>query len=143
MVARSDDDVTDLILRESIAIHRELGPRLFESVYETVLAEALAALGVIIQRQVLVPITWRGRVIGDAFRIDLLVEERVVVECKSLERLAAVHSQQLLTYLRLGGYPIGLLINFGQPRLMDGVKRVVNSYRPPPDSRLRVNRPSA
>lgn len=86
------------------------------------------------------PIQFRGRDIKEAYRLDLLVERLVVVECKSVEKLSTVHSQQLLTYLRLGGFPIGLLLNFGEGRLIDGVKRLVNNYQPPSPSALAVNR---
>ena len=135
-----DHQLTDLILGESIEIHRALGPRLFEATYEVVLADALEQAGVRVERQFVVPIRFRGRTIAEGYRLDLLVERQVVVECKSLEKLLPVHSQQLLAYLRLGGFPIGLLLNFGEGRLMDGVKRLVNNYRPT-DSTLRINGP--
>jgi len=135
------DQVTETIIREAIAIHRQLGPRLFETTYEVVLADALESAGLRVERQVLVPIQYRGREINEAYRLDLLVERMVVVECKSVEKLSPVHSQQLLTYLRLGGFPIGLLLNFGEGRLVDGVKRLVNNYQPPTESMLRVNLP--
>jgi iron complex transport system substrate-binding protein len=138
---RHDDQITETILREAIAIHRDLGPRLFEATYELLLADALQAAGLRVERQVSVPIQFRGRDIKEAYRLDLLVERLVVVECKSVEKLSTVHSQQLLTYLRLGGFPIGLLLNFGEGRLVDGVKRLVNNYQPPPESALRLNRP--
>jgi GxxExxY protein len=134
-----DEEITERVLREAIAIHRDLGPRLFEATYELVLADALERAGLAVERQVTVPIQYRGRDIVEAYRLDLLVERRIAVECKSVEKLAAVHTQQLLTYLRLGGFPIGLLLNFGEGRLVDGVRRLVNDYQPPRDSTLRVN----
>ena len=131
-------DVLDLALR----LHRELGPGLLESVYETVMAGRLAAMGYSVSRQHPVDIRFDGMSFPAAFRIDLLVDERLVVEIKSTERLNAVHGKQLLTYLRLIEQPVGLLINFGGETLKEGVRRVVNDYRPSASSRLRVNQSS-
>ena len=137
---RHDDELTDVILREAIAIHRDLGPGLFELVYELVLADALERVGLCVERQVTVPVRYRGRTIAAGYRIDLLVENRVVVECKSLAKLREADTQQVLTHLRLGGFTIGLLLNFGAARLVDGVKRFVNKHQPTGGSVLRINR---
>ena len=128
-------DVLDLALR----LHRELGPGLLESVYETVLAGRLAAMGYSVSRQHPVDIVFEGQRFPAAFRIDLLVDERLVVEIKSTERLSPVHGKQLLTYLRLTQQPVGLLINFGGTTLKEGVQRVVNNHRSSASPRLRVN----
>jgi iron complex transport system substrate-binding protein len=128
-------DVVDLALR----IHRDLGPGLLESVYETVLAGKLAALGYAVDRQQPVDIEFEGMCFAAAFRVDLLVADRLIVEIKSVETLSKVHAKQLLTYLRLTGQPVGLLINFGGATLKEGVRRVVNEYRPSASPRLRVN----
>ena len=128
-------DVLDLALR----IHRELGPGLLESVYETVLAGRLTAMGYTVFRQYPVDIRFDGEVFPAAFRIDLLVDQRLVVEIKSVERVQAVHGKQLLTYLRLIEQPVGLLINFGGETLKEGVRRVVNNHRSSASPRLRVN----
>lgn len=131
-------DVLDLALR----IHRELGPGLLESVYEMILAGRLEAAGYRVFRQHPVDIHFEGQHFPAAFRIDLLVEDRLVVEIKSVERLTTVHGKQLLTYLRLMRQPVGLLINFGGETLKEGVRHVVNDHRPSASPRLRVNQPS-
>lgn len=109
-------------------LHRDLGPGLLESVYEILMAEALRDVGLRIERQAAVPIAYKNIVIDNAFRIDLLVEGQLVVELKSVERMAPVHGKQVLTYLRLLELPLGLLINFGQETFRDGVKRIANNY---------------
>lgn len=128
-------DVVDLALR----LHRDLGPGLLESVCETVLASRLAAAGYRVSRQKAVDIMFEGQAIPAAFRVDLLVGERLVVEIKSVDRLTSVHGKQVLTYLRLLQQPVGLLINFGGETLKEGLRRIVNDYRPSASSRLRVN----
>jgi GxxExxY protein len=120
-------------------IHKELGPGMLESVYETILEFTLKERGVSVQRQVAVPVTYRGIVLPEAFRADLIVEGMLVIEIKSVERNAPIHSKQLLTYLRLLEQPVGLLMNFGCETFRDGLKRVVNRYKPFAPSRLRVN----
>ncbi len=119
-------DVVDVALR----LHRELGPGLLESVYEMVLAARLVAMGYSVARQRSIDIEFEGVGIEGAFKIDLLVDERLVVEIKSVERLAPVHAKQLLTYLRLTGQPVGLLINFGGETLREGIRRLVNNHNP-------------
>ena len=118
-------DVLDVALR----LHRDLGPGLLESVYEAVLAGRLAAMGYPVVRQRPIDIAFEGLRFEAAFRIDLLVDDRLVVEIKSVERLLPVHAKQLLTYLRLTKQPVGLLINFGGDTLKEGVRRLVNNYR--------------
>jgi len=109
-------------------IHKELGPGLLESVYEAVLAQALNERGFSVVRQQSIPISFRGVVLPEAFRADLIVENSLVIEVKSVERSAPVHAKQLLTYLRLMKQPLGLLMNFGCETFRDGVKRVVNGH---------------
>jgi iron complex transport system substrate-binding protein len=128
-------DVIDVALR----LHRELGPGLLESVYEVILASKLAAMGYSVARQRPIDIEYDGLRFEAAFRIDLLVDDRLLVEIKSVERLTAVHGKQLLTYLRLTKQPVGLLINFGGETLKEGLRRVVNDYLPSASPRLRVN----
>ncbi len=120
--------VTGIIIDESIRIHREVGPGLLESVYEAVLAKRLVARGLIVQRQVAVPIVIDGEEFGEGFRLDLLVNNLVIVELKSVQELALVHFKQVQTYLRLMDLPVGLLINFGDVVLKDGLHRIVNNY---------------
>ncbi|MCB2083558.1 MAG: GxxExxY protein [Sphingomonadaceae bacterium] len=109
-------------------LHRDTGPGMLESVYEILLAESIRAAGLGCRRQVAVPIKFRGVVVDNAFKIDLLIEDRLVVELKSTERVAAVHSKQVLTYLRLMDMPLGFVMNFGQPTFKAGLQRVANDY---------------
>jgi len=119
-------------------IHKELGPGLLESVYEAVLAQALRQHGLLVEQQRPVPIKFREMTFSDAFRADLIVENLLVIEVKSVERNAPVHAKQLLTYLRLMKQPFGLLMNFGCETFKDGVKRVVNGHNSFAPSRLCV-----
>jgi iron complex transport system substrate-binding protein len=120
------NQISGAIVNESIAIHRDLGPGLFESVYEMALAASLDRLGLHVERQRTIGFTYRGIEFEQCFRIDLLVERRVIVEIKSMDRLAPVHVKQILTYLRLVDLPLGLILNFGAGMMRDGIKRVIN-----------------
>ena len=120
-------------------IHKEIGPGLLESVYEAVLAASLIERGLKVERQKAVPIKFRGLTLAEGFRADLVVNGCLIIEIKSVERNAPIHSKQLLTYLRLMKQPIGLLMNFGCETFRDGLKRVVNGLDPFAPSRLRVN----
>lgn len=126
-----------------LQIHRELGPGLLESVYEAVLQASLIQAGLAVERQKLIDIEYRGMRLREGFRADLLVESSLLIEVKSVERFAPVHGKQLLTYLRLTGQPLGLLMNFGAPTFREGLKRVVNNHLDIASSTLRVNRPGA
>jgi GxxExxY protein len=139
MAVRDFDDITDSIIDAAIQIHRDLGPGLLESVYEAVLARALDKQGGHVERQLAVRFEYDGLVFDEGFRVDLLVEHAVIVELKSVERCAPVHSKQLLTYLRLMNKRVGLLINFGANTLKEGLHRVVNDLDPSASPRLRVN----
>lgn len=135
------DDITGQVVDAAFKLHTWLGPGLLESVYELVLARELERRGLRLEKQKSVSFEFDGLQFDDAFRVDLLVEECVVVELKSVETLAPVHSKQLLTYLRLLNLPVGLLLNFGAATMKEGLHRIVNNYKPslsaPP--RLRVN----
>ncbi len=124
------DRITGDVIDVAIRIHRDLGPGLLESVYETVLAGNLTAMGYRVERQRPVDIEFEGMCFAAAFRIDLLVDERLIVEIKSIDQLSPVHAKQLLTYLRLTKQPVGLLINFGGETLKEGVRRLVNNHYP-------------
>ena len=128
------DHVSAEVVDAAIRIHRELGPGLLESVYETVLAASLFRSGLKVGRQMPVDINYDGMRFDGAFRIDLLVEDQLVGEIKSIERLAAVHAKQLITYLRLVKQPVGLLLNFGGETMKEGIRRLVNNYGSPPSS---------
>lgn len=108
-------------------VHDDIGPGLLETAYEAFLAARLAERGLRVEAQKPVPVTYRGVTIRDAFRVDLLVEEALIIEVKSVERLAPAHAKQVLTYLRLMDQPLGLLMNFGADLFRDGLKRVINN----------------
>jgi GxxExxY protein len=112
-------------------LYREVGPGLLESVYETVLANRLVRGGIRVERQKSIPVRIDGINFGDGFRADLIVEGRLLVELKSIEKLAPLHTKQVLTYLRLMNMPLGLLMNFGSEIYRDGVKRVMNNHVKP------------
>lgn len=122
------DEITSATLNAAIRIHRSLGPGLFESVYETALARALEARGLHVDQQFPIGLTYEGVAFDQGFRVDLLIEERVIVEVKSLDRLAPVHTKQILTYLRLTNLQVGLLLNFGADTMKEGIKRIVNNF---------------
>lgn len=122
----NENEIASLVMDKAFLLHRELGPGLLESVYEVVLFRQLIELGLAVERQVPIPVRFQGIVIDEGFRADLFVEQKVIIELKSVERLQPVHSKQLLTYLRLTGCRLGLLINFGENLLKDGFKRVAN-----------------
>ncbi|MDP4539550.1 GxxExxY protein [Qipengyuania sp. DY56-A-20] len=109
-------------------LHKDLGPGLLESAYEQLMAAELARRGIAVSRQVAMPLTYKGVVVDNAFKIDLLVERTLIVDLKSIERLAPVHGKQVLTYLRLMGLPLGLLMNFGQATFKEGLRRMANDY---------------
>ena len=133
------EELSAIVVNDAYHMHRELGPGLLESVYEAILAKALADRGLQVVRQKPVPIQYGGQSFEEGFRVDLLVEDSLIVELKSVEALAAVHHKQLLTYLRLLHLPVGLLVNFGAATIKDGVRRIVNDHRNFASSRLRVN----
>jgi GxxExxY protein len=122
----NENMIANLIMDASFLIHRELGPGLLESVYEVVLARQLADKGLAVEHQVPVPIRFHDVVFDEGFLADIFVEKKVIIELKSVERLQPVHAKQVLTYLRLTGCRLGLLINFGENLLKDGFKRVAN-----------------
>jgi GxxExxY protein len=133
------DDITGAVVDAAVKIHKELGPGLLESVYEVVLARELERRGFQVERQKPIRFEYDGMVFEEGFRTDLLIEGRVVVELKSVENLAPVHSKQLLTYLRLMNLPVGLLINFGAATLKEGLHRIVNKLPSSASPGLRVN----
>jgi iron complex transport system substrate-binding protein len=133
------EEVSAIVVDAAFHLHRDLGPGLLESVYEVVLAGMLERRGLRIERQKPVAFDFDGMRFNEGLRVDLLVENCLVVELKSVENLAPVAPKQLLTYLRLLKLPLGLLINFGAATFKEGVKRVVNNHRDFASSRLRVN----
>jgi GxxExxY protein len=123
---RREDDISGDIIDAAYKIHVAFGPGLLESVYERLLACELERRGHRVERQVPIPVRYEGLVIDAAFRADLLVDGVVLVEVKSIELLLPVHKKQVLTYLRLAGRQLGLLLNFGAPLIKDGIVRLVH-----------------
>jgi iron complex transport system substrate-binding protein len=124
------DELSSIAIEEAISIHREFGPGLFETVYEAVLAGRLRKRGLAVARQVPIKAVLDGEVFDPAFKIDILVDERLILEIKAVEQLSKAHAKQLLTYLRLLKQPVGLLLNFSEATMKDGIRRVVNNYQP-------------
>jgi len=120
--------ITGEIVDAAIKVHNELGPGLFESVYEEVLAYELVTRGLFVERQVPISVHYQNLKMEVGFRADLIVEKEVIVEIKSIEHLAAVHKKQVLTYLRLAKLKIGLLINFNEELLKNGITRLFNNF---------------
>jgi GxxExxY protein len=123
------DELSSIVIEEAILIHREFGPGLYETVYESVLAGRLRKRGFKVERQMQVKAVFDGEVFDAAFKIDLLVDDRLVLEIKAVENLRKAHAKQLLTYLRLLKQPVGLLLNFSEATMKDGIRRVVNDYQ--------------
>jgi GxxExxY protein len=120
--------ITGRILESAFAIHARLGPGLVEHAYEMILCKDLSARGLYIERQKPISVEYEGLLIPNAFRADIIVERAIVVEVKSHATLTVLNEKQLLTYLRIGDYRLGLLLNFGCALMKDGVKRMVNRY---------------
>jgi GxxExxY protein len=120
-----DEDLTHRIIGAAIEVHKQLGPGLLESTYERCLRFELQGRGIVCRTQVELPVVYRGIKLDCGYRVDVLVEERVVVELKAVEKLTPIDEAQLLTYLRLGGFETGLLINFNVLPLRDGIVRRV------------------
>jgi GxxExxY protein len=121
-----DRDLSHSVIGAAIEVHRHLGPGLLEAIYDATLCHELSFRGLEFERQVILPIEYKGRRIRPPLRLDLLVARRLVVEVKTVEHLAEVHRAQLLSYLRLSGLRLGLLINFNVEVLITGVRRVIN-----------------
>lgn len=121
-----ENAIAKIIVDAAFKVHQSIGPGLFESVYETVLAHEIEKAGLVADRQKAIPINYEGMVFDEGFRADLIVDDKVIVELKSVETISPVHKKQLLTYLRLADKRLGLLINFGANLIKDGIFRVVN-----------------
>ena len=134
------DEITGLIVDAAYKLHVKLGPGLLETVYELVLAKELEKLGLKVERQKPISFEYDGIYFQDGFRVDLLVEDIVVVELKSVEEMKPVFSKQVLTYLKLMDLPVGLLLNFGAATMKEGLHRIVNNYQDPPTPRPLRNR---
>ena len=118
--------LTEKIIGAAIEVHKALGPGLLESTYEVCLAHEFSAANISFERQVALPINYKSLQLDCGYRLDFLIEKTVVLELKAVDGLQPIHQAQLLTYLKLGGWPIGLLINFNVPVLRKGIKRMVH-----------------
>lgn len=121
-----ENALSNRVIGAAIEVHRILGPGLLESVYELALERELQLIGLSVRRQQTVPLEYKGIALGDGFRMDMLVSDMLLLEIKAVEQLLPLHEAQLLTYLRLTGKRLGLLINFNTRTLKDGIRRVVN-----------------
>ena len=128
----NENDIGTIAIDEAIQIHRELGPGLLESVYEVVLADSLKKRGLEVRRQVSVPIHYRGIKFDEGFRVDVVVENKILIELKSVEAVIPAHKKQVQTYLRLTGLKLGYLLNFGEAFLKNGITRCVNGLEDSP-----------
>jgi len=123
----SENEISKIIVDTCFRIHKKLGPGLFESVYERILQIELEKSGLVVERQIVIPVIWDDEEIEQGFKADLIVNKKVIVELKSIEKLAAVHHKQLLTYLKLTGIKLGLLVNFKENLIKDGITLIVNN----------------
>ena len=124
--AMTENEIAKEIVDSAFQIHRAIGPGVFESVYEVLLEHELKDRGLQVKRQVPIPIRYKNITFEEGFRADLIIEDKVIVEIKSVEELNPIHMKQLLTYLRLTDNMLGLVINFNEERIKTGIKRVVN-----------------
>lgn len=121
-----DNDITNLIIGSAIEVHKTLGPGLLESAYQECLSYELKNKNLQVKKEVALPVVYKDVKLDHGYRIDLLVEDRIVIELKTVEHFTDVHFTQILTYLKLGGYDLGLLINFHTSLLKNGIKRFIN-----------------
>jgi len=124
---KRENELSKIIIGKAIEVHKALGPGLLESAYQECLFYELRQEGIDVKKEVPMPIVYKEVMLDHGYRLDLLVEDKVVIELKAVEVLTNVHKAQLLTYLRLGHFQLGMLINFHELRLVDGIKRIINS----------------
>ena len=122
----TENEIGTRVIEAAIAVHKELGPGLLETVYEVVLARELADRGLLVERQVAVPISYKGIRFDEGFRADMIVEGKVILELKSVEKVTGAHKKQVQTYLKLTGCKLGYLLNFGEEVMRSGITRCVN-----------------
>lgn len=129
MISKAEfEKIGKKIVQASYEVHKELGPGLLESVYEICLIEELKSMNLKVERQVKLPVNFKGKALNKEFIIDLLVEDCIIIELKAVEILLAVHEVQLVTYMKLADIKLGYLINFNVPVIKQGIKRKVNNY---------------
>ena len=122
----TENEIGRIIVDCAVRLHKELGPGLLESVYEALLVYLLKETGLKVDRQVAIPIQFRGIQFDEGFRADIIVEDKVILELKSVETVSKAHKKQVLTYLKLTGKKLGYLLNFGEGMMKDGISRVLN-----------------
>lgn len=122
----NENDIGNIIVEEAVSIHKGLGPGLLESVYESILYNRLSNRGLTATRQTAIPIEFEGERYDEGFRADIVVEKKVILELKSIEKLNNVHKKQLLTYLKLSGLKLGYILNFGEELMKNGIIRIIN-----------------
>lgn len=124
----TENEIGDCVVDTAVQVHSTLGPGLMESVYELVMEHELRRKGLVVERQVPVQIRYRGLTFDEAFRADMILNNKVILELKCVERLNNAHRKQLLTYLRLSGMKLGYILNFGESLMRNGISRVINGY---------------
>ena len=122
----NENEIGNIIVDTAVTVHKEVGPGLLETVYEVILAHELESRGLSVDRQVSIPIEYHGIEFDEGFRADILVENKVIIELKSVESVSRAHKKQVLTYLRLSGLKLGYLLNFGQALMKEGISRIIN-----------------
>jgi GxxExxY protein len=120
------NDASKVVVESVLKVHSILGPGLLENAYEACLAQELLQRGLKVERQVSMPVIYEGTKIDIAYRLDMLVNDKLVVEVKAIDKILPIHTAQLLSYLKLGGFKLGLLLNFHEPHMRDGIKRMAN-----------------
>ena len=122
----NENEIGKIIVDTAVKLHKDLGPGLFESVYEVILAKQIENQGLGVKRQVSIPIKYAGIKFDEGFRADIIIENKVIIELKSVEKLNNAHKKQVLTYLQLTNYQLGYLLNFGESLMKDGIYRIIN-----------------
>lgn len=134
------EELSAIAVDWGLQVHRDLVPGMLESAYEAVLAHLLAKRGLNVERQKVIPIAYDGLIIDPGFRADIVIENKLLIELKAVERLSPVHARQVTTYLKFMNLPVGLLMNFSCEKFSEGLRRLVNNHRETSNSRLSVNR---
>ncbi len=124
----TENELSSKIIGASIEVHKQLGPGLLESTYEVCLAHELKLIGLNVNQQVPLPVIYKDIQLNAGYRIDMIVENKIIIEIKSVDALAPIHTAQILTYLKLKDLKLGLLINFNEVKVVDGIRRIINGY---------------
>ena len=122
----NENEIGSLVVDTAVNLHKNIGPGLLESVYESILCKLLSQKGLYVQRQVSIPIEYKGEFFDEGFRVDLFIEGKVIIELKSVEKITLAHKKQLLTYLKLTNTKLGFILNFGTEKMKDGIFRIIN-----------------